>query len=161
MKNEMVMKENAQLPAKECGAAAVEFAIVIGVLLLVVAGIIEFGRAFWYYDALAKATRDGARFMSTVPAATINSTGVATARTMVINAATAARVSPALTDANVSVTCDSGSCVNGTAPAYVSVGITAYSLTLGEWIPFVLPLGGSTASYTVLPAPYTTMRYMQ
>ena len=46
------------------GVAAVEFALLLFLLLILVAGIVEFGRAFWYYDALAKATRDGARFLS-------------------------------------------------------------------------------------------------
>jgi len=49
-----------RLPFLARGAAVVEFAIVLTLMLLITAGIFEFGRAFEYYDALAKATRDGA-----------------------------------------------------------------------------------------------------
>ena len=37
------------------GAVAVEFAFVTIVILMMTAGIVEFGRAFWYYNALDKA----------------------------------------------------------------------------------------------------------
>ncbi|MDI1244349.1 MAG: pilus assembly protein, partial [Rhodoferax sp.] len=47
----------------QTGAVAVEFAFVIVVLLLIMAGLVEFGRTFWYADALTKATRDGARLL--------------------------------------------------------------------------------------------------
>lgn len=147
----------------ESGAAAVEFALVIIVLLLIVAGIVEFGRAFWYYDALTKATRDGARFLTTAPKATISSVAVPAAQVLVTNAANAANVSPVLTSDNVSVTCLNAAfqtvgCENGVAPEYVRVAITSYSVTIGGLIPFILPTG-ATPWITTL-SPYTTMRYM-
>lgn len=152
-----------QAKRKDCGAAAVEFALVIIVLMLIVAGIVEFGRAFWYYDALTKATRDGARFMTTAPKATILTsitTGIPAAKDLVVNAANSANVSPVLTYGNVSVTCQDASfatvaCQDGTAPANVKVAITGYSVTIGGWIGFALPSGG-VATFT----PHTTMRYM-
>lgn len=148
-----------QARRKDRGAAAVEFALVIGVLLLIVAGIIEFGRAFWYYDALTKATRDGARFLTTAPSATINSAAVPAARTMVVNAAHAANV-PEFTLDHVSVTCQDAAfqpvvCQDGAAPANVRMAITGYSVTIGGWIGFALP-GGGVATFT----PHTAMRYM-
>lgn len=152
-------------PARtQSGAAAVEFALVIILLLMIVAGVIEFGRAFWYYDALAKATRDGARLMSEAPSATINSGGLPAARSLVVAAANAARVSPVLVTANVQVSCLNAAyspvaCVDGTAPANVRVAITGYDVTIGGWIPFFLPTGGVT-SFTPTLAPDTTMRYM-
>jgi Flp pilus assembly protein TadG len=45
----------------EHGAAAVEFAIVVGLLMMLVFGIIEFGIAFWQVQNLRSATREGAR----------------------------------------------------------------------------------------------------
>lgn len=158
---------------RQKGAAAVEFALVIVILLLILAGIIEFGRAFWYYDALTKATRDGARFMTTVAKGNIGTAAAApanippytsgnplTVRSIVVNAANAANVSPVLTPGNVSVSCQDAvfqtvSCQDGTAPVNVKVAITGYSVTIGEWIGFVLPSGGG-ATFT----PHTTMRYM-
>src|SRR5947199_7047109 len=94
-----------RLPSLPRGAAAVEFALVLTVMLLITAGIFEFGRAFQYYDALAKATRDGARYMSSAAKATISSVAVATAKNLVVAEANAANLSPALTVAEVTVTC--------------------------------------------------------
>jgi Flp pilus assembly protein TadG len=50
--------------AKERGAAAVEFALVAMLLLLLVFGIAEFGRMWFLQSSLAAAARDGARTMA-------------------------------------------------------------------------------------------------
>ncbi|MBZ0096452.1 MAG: pilus assembly protein [Sulfuricella sp.] len=154
---------SAQRQTGEKGAAAVEFALVVIVLLLIVAGIVEFGRAFWYYDALTKATRDGARYMSTANVATINTAGVPAARTLVVTVANAARVSPVLGSGNVSVTCLDTSygvvpCQNNTAPANVRVAIVNYSITLGGLLPLAYTTGQAASGATLTPS--TTMRYM-
>ncbi|RKP43894.1 TadE/TadG family type IV pilus assembly protein [Trinickia fusca] len=47
------------------GAAAVEFAIVLIPLLVLVTGVAEFGHAIAQYEALTKSTRDAARYLST------------------------------------------------------------------------------------------------
>lgn len=146
---------------KARGVAAVEFAFVIIFLLIIVAGIIEFGRAFWYYNALDKATRDGARYMSTVPKEQIASTGVPAAQDLVVAEANAAALLPAITAANVTVTCLPSACTDGTAPTDVTVAISGYNITIGGLIPFFMPEGGGTTSYTRTLSPYTTMRYMK
>ena len=51
----------------ETGTQMIEFAIVFPVLLLLFAGTTELGRLFYQYTTLAKATRAGARYLSTVP----------------------------------------------------------------------------------------------
>lgn len=58
----------------ERGAAAVEFAIVVPLLILLVVGIAEFGRAYNVATTLSAAARQGARTM-----ALENSTGAARA----------------------------------------------------------------------------------
>jgi Flp pilus assembly protein TadG len=146
-----------RLPVPQRGAAIVEFAIVLSLMLLITAGIFEFGRAFQYYDALAKATRDGARYMSTVPNATISSVAVSNAKDLVVAAANAANLSPTLTTGDVVVTCTPAACADGTAPADIEVSISGYSINIGGVMPFV----SGTTSYTgVTLAPHTTMRYM-
>lgn len=47
------------------GAIAIEFALLVIPLLVILTGITEFGRAMYYYNILAKAARDAARLMST------------------------------------------------------------------------------------------------
>lgn len=139
------------------GAAAVEFAILLIPLLMIVAGIIEFGRAFWYYDALVKSTRDGARFLSNSrasPALALDSALQDQAKTMVVNAASLAQV-PGFLASDVVVSCDP----DCNAPTYVTVSINAYPITIGGWIPIVLPTGATTWNATL--SPYTTMRYMR
>ncbi len=46
------------------GAAAVEFALVVPILLLLVFGIAEFGRAYQVQTSLSAAARHGARIMA-------------------------------------------------------------------------------------------------
>ncbi len=54
------------------GQELLEFAIVLPFLALLLAGVIEFGRAFYEYNMLTKSVRDAARYVS---AAQIYSTG--------------------------------------------------------------------------------------
>ena len=46
---------------KEDGAAAVEFALIVGLLAILVFGLLEYGLAFWQVQNLRSATREGAR----------------------------------------------------------------------------------------------------
>ena len=146
----------------ERGAIIVEMALVVTVLLLIAAGIVEFGRIFWYYNALDKATRNAARYLSTVPAIDMAdsakaSAAATTARNLVIAAVNSTHISPPLVAGNVTVSCDDANCA-GSKPADVKVGITNFQVTPGTWFPFVSVEGGSYASITL--APSTTMRYM-
>ena len=131
------------------GVAAVEFAIVLIPLLIITAGIVEFGRVFWYYDALSKATRDGARYLSR--STLLNQ---ATTRTIVKNTILKANVNVEDFDSlnDIVISCIPNTC---TDPLYVTVNIN-YSLTLGAWIPFL----SDTGVYSLSLAPSTTMRYL-
>ena len=48
----------------ERGAAAVEFALIVPLLIVLVLGIVEFGRAFQVQATLAAAAREGARVLA-------------------------------------------------------------------------------------------------
>lgn len=149
----------------QAGSVAVEFAFVLVVLLLIMAGLVEFGRTFWYADALTKATRDGARVMSSWSVGTIGSQGLDAARNMTQNSANAANVSPLLVSGNVQVQCLNEAfiavnCADGTAPANVRVSITGFSVNLGDWFPFIGKDGLISFSAITL-APHTTMRYLK
>lgn len=49
------------------GAAAVELAIVLPFLVVLVMGVVDLGRVFYAYEALANAAREGARYCALHP----------------------------------------------------------------------------------------------
>jgi len=58
----------AGLRSSRSGNAVVEVAVVLSFLLLILFGIIDFGRAFWHSNILHTAAREGVRMMSVHPA---------------------------------------------------------------------------------------------
>lgn len=107
----------------ERGAAAVEFAIVLPVLLLMLLGIMEFGRAYNTQLSLTHAAREGVRVM----AITNNPTAArATA------AAAAVSLNPPLAPGNITV----GSCAPG-APVTLTITYPLDTIT-GIAGPFTL-----------------------
>ena len=107
------------------GAAAVEFALVFPILILVLIGIIEYGSVFNTQLMLTSAAREGARTMAVTGDA-------AQARTAVINAAVG--LSPALTAANIVVTPSSCS------------STTNVSVTIDYAKPYLTGLFGATVA---------------
>ncbi|MDN3934952.1 TadE/TadG family type IV pilus assembly protein [Arthrobacter sp. YD4] len=103
--------------SNERGAVAVEFALLAPVLVMLLLGIMEFGRAYNVQVSLSSAAREGVRVM----AITNNPTG---AKTAVKNAAVA--VQPGLTDTNITVT--PNVCTSGTQVT-VKVSYTLSTLT--------------------------------
>lgn len=146
------------------GVAAVEFAIIIIPMLLIVAGLIEFGRTLWYYDALSKATRDGARLMATADRDAILA-AKAQAENFIVMAVNDANVSPTINSSdNVLIECLDSSygvqnCTNGIAPSHVRATIVDFRVNIGEWIPFLTQEGVASWNGVVL-SPSTTMRYL-
>ncbi|GAA3639276.1 TadE/TadG family type IV pilus assembly protein [Microlunatus ginsengisoli] len=116
----------------ERGAAALEFALVVPVLLVLVLGIAEFGRAFYTQITLSAAAREGVRVMalSTTPA-----TAVANAKSATINAATGL----GLTGGQIVVTPGAGCPNPNTAGAQATVTIN-YSM------PFITDMFGPSIS---------------
>lgn len=52
----------------ERGASLVEFALVLSLLMILLAGIVDLGRAFNSYMVITNASREGARYASRFPA---------------------------------------------------------------------------------------------
>lgn len=132
------------------GAAAIEMAIMLPLLVLIFTGMVEYGRLMWHYDALAKATRDAARYLSNEPDISAK-TGAA--KTMVDNAAAAAGVKDLVTD-DVDVACTP----NCQSPQRVTVSIN-YAFTIGDWVPVIGPLSVSVLEVELTP--HSTMPYMR
>jgi Flp pilus assembly protein TadG len=67
----------------ERGAALVEFALVVPLLMLMMCATIDFGLAVYTLNNLTAAVREGGRFGATIDSDTWNLNGGATAQTMV------------------------------------------------------------------------------
>lgn len=147
--------------ASERGVQLIELAIALPVLLMLFAATAEFGRYFYHYSTLAKATRAGARYLATTPA---KSTGVNTVedpkvKNLVVygdpNAGDGGTpIIPGLTPANVEIERVG---VITTVPDTVTVRIINYNYTP------MIDLGDFTKgkAWAAVPLkPSTTMRYL-
>jgi Flp pilus assembly protein TadG len=138
----------------ERGTQLVELAIVLPLLLMMFGAVAEFGRFFYTYQTLDKATRTGARYLSTESAA---GTSDAQAKNLVVygnEAGTGLPVVSGLTRTNVRVTREGGT---SAFPERVTVRIEGYTyqpvFDLGKLI------GKPDLSLRVSVSPSTTMRY--
>lgn len=130
------------------GVAAIEFAILLPLLLMIAFGITEFGRALYQYNTLVKATRDAARYVMTQ-----NPGGVAdpAAKCLAVygnTSCTGTALVPGLTVEAVTV-CDwqrdyaseGATCPNhhqqGTAPVVNLVTVTINHYRFQSFVPFV------------------------
>ena len=113
---------STKCPDRERGAAAVEFAIILPLLVMLIFGIIEFGRGYNAKIELTGAVREGARELALGKTST-------QAQTTVRNAA------PSLTGVTFSAisTCTSG--VDGTAriTAHYTVDFDIPFVDSGSW----------------------------
>lgn len=126
----------------ERGAALVEFAIGATVFLMVMFGVVEFGRCLWTHNALSDAARRGARYAVNHPSS--DSTAV---KNVVVYGDPEGGTKPlvdSLTTANVVVEYSNFGLGEGT----VSVRITNYQFQ------FSVPLIGSTIN---MPGYSTTL----
>jgi TadE-like protein len=114
--------------SSQTGQSLVEFAMVLPLVLLVVFGITEFGRAYYQYNTLSKAIRDGARYISSH---TYSSVNIANARNLVVYGQTVGGgppVLPGLTTAMIAVTPSGGTGPYNeiNPPQSVIVGVVNY-----------------------------------
>ncbi len=110
----------------ERGASAVEFALVLPLLVLLVLGIVEFGRGFQVSGTLSAAAREGVRVMAL-------QNNPAAARAAVRSAASS--LDPAITNAQITIT--PATCPPG-------AGTTTVRLTIDYDLPLMTGLFGAT-----------------
>ena len=97
----------------ERGASAVEFGLIVPILLILVLGIVEFGHAFQVQGTLSAAAREGARAMAL-------RNDQAQAKDAV--QAAAAALNPGVTDAQISIS--PAACPTGTSTTNVRLTIS-------------------------------------
>jgi len=141
----------------ESGTQTIEFVFVFPCLILLFAGTTELGRLFYMYNSLAKATRAGARYISSVS----NASNSVTATKNIVLCGDIAGCGGTgqnpimftnLTASNVVVTLPG----TGTGPQYVTVSITNYN-----YVPLVFNLSAMTGGNFTVPINVSTrMRYM-
>ena len=133
----------------------IELAVVLPVMLLLMASIAEFGRFFYTYATLAKATRAGARYMSAQPFAC--GKYKLQARNMVLCGMTScdggAPAVRGLTIDNVTVT----AFPEVPVPDKVTVAISGYDF---QTIFDIGSLTGGVVDLNIPVAPATTMQYL-
>lgn len=108
------------------GTAAVEFALILPILLMLVFGIIEFGRAFMVAQVLTTAAREGAR-------------------AAVLAGATGSAVSEKVNTVLMAAAISSQTVTTTVSPADLSTARTGTTVTVQVSVPY--------ASITWLPAP--------
>ena len=122
---------------KRRGAAAVEFAVVAPVFLLLVFGMIEYGRMVMVQQVLTNASREGAR------CAVLDGT----THQEVVDTVTAYLTSGSIQGANITVTPTNPEDAGFGDPVTVSVDI---GFSQVSWLPSPMYLGGKTLSATTV-----------
>jgi len=145
----------------ESGVQLVEAAIVLPILLVLLAATAEFGRFFYTYTALAKATRAGSRYISAQP---YNATYKANAKNLVVCGKTSAcgagdtKTVQNLTVSQVEITeSPVGACVPDTITVALKIGTGGYKY---QTIFGLDALVGGGADLNIDVKPSTTMQYL-
>lgn len=114
---------------RQRGIAAVELAVMMPVLILMLVFPLYLGRVFWHYTVIQHAAHDAARYLSKVPASELSNPLRAKDVAAVAEAIIAeqiAELAPGAFPAELLVTCDGGKCVGFARPAVVRVNIQLF-----------------------------------
>jgi len=108
------------------GAAAIEFAAVLGPLLLLTFGVIEFGRLLWTREALQETATAGARCMGMIASSCASGGAYSSANTDTYVEAVAAEWGVTLANANITLN-NATTCAGVSAPNGFSTVTITYS----------------------------------
>ena len=121
------MRQAAQRGARrQRGIAAVELALVLPVLFILVMFPLYLGRVYWHYTAIQYAAQDAARYLSKVPVSEFQTPRIAamTAVASAIAAQDLAELAPGYSPYMIALECGGGPCTGAsTRPASVQVKI--------------------------------------
>lgn len=108
------------------GIAAIELALLLPLLVMMLAFPAYLGRVFWHYTMIEHAAQDAARYLSKVPVSEISNPARAATVAAVANqivAAELAELAPGKYPYALTVTCGNGICVGFNTPPTVGVNI--------------------------------------
>lgn len=114
---------------RQHGIAAVEFALMLPVLILLLALPLYFGRVMWHYATIQKAAQNGARFLASMPQSTMKDpakVGYVTQLTSDIVLAHLADLNPGDFPPTVDIQCNGIICNGFSTPTTVRVIVQAY-----------------------------------
>jgi Flp pilus assembly protein TadG len=114
--------------ASEHGQSLIELAIALPLLLLLASGITEFGRAYYQYNTLSKAIRNGARYRSSCAYSDANRDNCKNLVACGRSDGSGSPVLPGLTAGMIQVTASggTGSYNEGNPPKWVTVKVNNY-----------------------------------
>jgi Flp pilus assembly protein TadG len=134
-------------PAKQKGVAAIEFAILVPLMMLMVFGITEFGRAFYQYNTLTKSVRDGVRYLSTQAPSTGH--GIAVCLAVYGNQSCTGQVLvPGLSTSMVSI-CDAINCPGTHSAVSTGSGVVNLATVSITGFPFTSLVNFNLAGLTI------------
>lgn len=147
MKYRLPPHANANPSPRQSGAAAIEFAILIVPLMLMLFGVTEFGRAIYQYNTITKTVRDASRYLSTVAPGT----GHTEAKNLVVCGTTAGCGTSTLVSGlttGMVIICDAGNCASthlSQATGSGTVNLVTVTVTNFAFKSLVnIPIGGVT-----------------
>jgi hypothetical protein len=108
------------------GIAAVELALTLPVLVMLLAVPLFFGRVFWHYTVAQKAAHDAVRYFATVPLTQMrnpNQVGYSVEVAHAIATEVMADLNPGPYPPDITVSCDGFNCVGFSIPTMVKVGV--------------------------------------
>lgn len=121
------MRPATKVPAhRQHGIAAVELALVLPLLVMLLALPLFLGRLFWHYSAIQKAAQNAVRYLSSAPLADMKSATRASSVVRItreIAQAHLAELNPGTLPATIDVQCDGVPCDGYSTPATVRVFI--------------------------------------
>ena len=133
----------ARLARNRTGVAAVEFALCLPFLMMILMGIFDFGGLAYTYMQVNAAAHAGAQ--QVYFAAACNTTNISTAVTRAVSATVTASPAPSCGNkecvtSNALVTTTGSTCPSGDSPGYYAIVNASAAVTpIAPWSSFVLP----------------------
>ncbi|MYM97612.1 TadE/TadG family type IV pilus assembly protein [Duganella vulcania] len=110
--------------SRQRGIAAIELALILPVLLILLVFPLFFGRLFWHYSVMERAAQDAAHYLSVIPLSEIRNSARAPALAAVAKSivdAELAELAPGPDGIFVTIGCDTAQCVGFATPTNVNV----------------------------------------